>query len=243
MRGLVGLGLLVMAALALQSGGPQSGAPIIGAILGLMGLYLLVSAVLQAVRSVRRGDPDLDPVGTSSSAAAAQAGRSAPAGASHASMGLFELVGRTKLVIAVIAAVIASGMMVVMVTTEVQGNVAIGLLIALGFAGVSVFVAWQAIRDIRIWRAVQASPVPVDAVVQEIRSVSSKPPRYALEYRYQDSTGREHVGRSFPLSSAEAGHWRPFDVAQIIFNSHRPEQSMLAHLRPSRRPGVESAEE
>ena len=134
-------------------------------------------------------------------------------------MGLFELIGRTKLVIAVIAAVIASGMMVVMVTTEVQGNVAIGLLIALGFAGVSVFVAWQAIRDIRIWRAVQASPVPVDAVVQEIRSVSSRPPRYALEYRYQDSTGGEHVGRSFPLSSAEAGHWRPFDVAQIIFNS------------------------
>ena len=73
-RGLVGLGLLVMAALALQSGGPQSGAPIIGAILGLMGLYLLVSAVLQAVRSVRRGDPGLDPVGTSSPAAAAQAG-------------------------------------------------------------------------------------------------------------------------------------------------------------------------
>ncbi len=234
-RGIVGLGLLVMGGQALQAGAPQGGAPIIGGILVLMGLFLLVGAALQATRSVRRGNPGLDPTGVSSSAGAAQAARSAPAGASHGSTGLFELVGRTRLVIASIAVVIASGIMVVMVTTEVEGNAAIGFLVGLGFAGVSGFVAWQAIGNLRIWRAIQASPVPVEAVVQEVRSVSSKPPRYALDYRYQDSAGGQHLGRSFPLSSAEAGHWRPFDVAAIIFNRHRPEQSMLASLRPIRR--------
>ena len=235
-RGMVGLGLFVMGGLALQTGSAQGGAAIIGGVLGLTGLYLLVGAVLQVMRSAKPGTPGLDPVGASASAGAARSARSAPAGASPGSMGLIELVGRTKLMIALVAAVVAGGIMLLMITTEVQDNAAVGFLVGLGFAGVSAFVAWRAIRDVRIWRAIQASPVSVEAVVQEIRSVSSKPPRYALEYRYHDSAGRQHVGRSFPLTPAEAGLWRPFDVAAIIFNRHRPEQSMLADLHPLRRP-------
>lgn len=235
-QALAGMMLICMCGLVLLSAPSQGGMQVIGGALGVLGLVLLGHAAFRATRTVQSGAFSSDAAGATPFDEARDATRFAPAtGTTHGSMGVFALVRRTDLAFGLVFFAIGAGVMVLMVRVAVEGSVPAALLVGLLFAAVGGFLVWQSVKKIVTWRAIQASPVSAEAIVQEIRSVSSKPLRYALEYRYQDAAGGHHLGLSFPLTPSEAGPWRRFDVAAILVNRDRPEQSMLAELRPIRR--------
>ena len=233
---LAGMMLLFMCGLVLLTAPRQDLLLAIGGLMGVMGLVLLGIAAFRATRTVQSGAFSPESANAASLDEAAEAARFAPpTGTPPDSPGLFSLMRRTDLAFGLVFFAIGAGVAVLTVRMAVEGGAPAPFLIGLLFAGVGGFMIWQSIDKLGTWRAIQASPLAVEAVVQQIRQVNRRPPRYALDYQYQDPTGVLHTGQSFSLTPEEADPWRRLDVAAIVVNRDHPEQSMLAQLRPIRR--------
>ena len=185
-QALAGMMLIFMCGLVLLSAPPQGFLLMIGGVLGVLGLVLLGHAVFRATRTVQSGAFSPDPAGVAPSTDAEEAARFAPAtGTSQGTMGLYSLMRRTDLALGVIFLAIGAGVAAAMIPSTIHGGATAPFLVGLLFAAVGGFLTWQSVQKISVWRAIQASPLAVEAVVHEIRQVNRRPPRYALDYRYQ----------------------------------------------------------
>jgi Protein of unknown function (DUF3592) len=120
----------------------------------------------------------------------------------------------------------------------------LGLGLAFGALGAGLTI-WHGRALVRDWRIMRRG-VPASATVTGTSATSVRVNRqnqWVVNYRYRDTVGRQHEGRSPYMPVAAARTWEPGTTADIRFDRDRPELSvwMTGERSPDQRQPSEAA--
>jgi len=105
-------------------------------------------------------------------------------------------------------------------------------LILTFFAFWMVWNASKGSREVMKWRRVMAIGTPAQGAVTGVNEVDERwsrwtwKPGWVVSYRYPDSGGKVHTGKSGMLSRRQARRWKKGEACVVLFNPQRPEESV-----------------
>lgn len=120
-----------------------------------------------------------------------------------------------------------------------NGNLGGAVFLALTlspFIAFGYFLARRELEKVRRWQQIYAHQIPLTVVVSGIWTNQGRGAHGALEYAYEDATGRLHQARSQNLSMGEIGRWQVGDTAEIIVHREAPDENLLISMWPVEAP-------